>query len=656
MITNFTEWFDKVCSNLKREKVLAEIDNGFKGLKTDHERISLLSKYGSSFTNVSINESYNCKSNKTSEEYRKKGNEFYKKNKLDDALTAYSKSISFAINKSIELGLAYANRSAVLISLQEPVLCNYDITLAFKNSYPSNLYYKLYERRSKCFEITENNDEALKSIEESIKSLEVANANQNKKEGLKKRLAKSLKNLKERDVLSIKQNYLPFKNVMYCNSIPKLPTINKFYPSCTESFKIMKDETRGRYAAAAKKILPGEIIVIDKPFASISIPSSFDTHCYNCLDRFKVLYPCRLCASISYCSIECEQQSWQDYHKYECKYMNYLILDDIGLGHLALKMVSKLGLAALENFQKHHISFQNEIGLNKEENGFNEKGVFESKDYHCVYSLVGNSEKRKPSDLFRRSLISIFLCNILKNTGYFNTSIECDYQSHNVLVSTHLLKQIQMLPCNAHEVSELQLKDTEIANAELKEIGSAVYTTLSLLNHSCDPSVVRHCYGDTCVLRAIKHIDIGEEIVDNYGFLYPVEDKESRIQHLNEQYYFTCQCLPCTSNWPLYNDIPDELPNFKCIKCNMLFKHGLNVCSTCQNIDKEVKSFTTMHSNFQSCMKNVLKDGIIKGNLETLLEYLNFISSRAELPTIHLNNCQEIVKLCFSLQANFVKL
>ena len=59
---------------------------------------------------------------------------------------------------------------------------------------------------------------------------------------------------------------------------------------------------------------------------------------------------------------------------------------------------------------------------------------------------------------------------------------------------------MQNLPCNAHEVSEMELsggggsKDGSGRDSSLNEIGAAVFGVLSLINHSCDPNVVRHYY------------------------------------------------------------------------------------------------------------------------------------------------------------------
>ena len=41
---------------------------------------------------------------------------------------------------------------------------------------------------------------------------------------------------------------------------------------------------------------------------------------------------------------------------------------------------------------------------------------------------------------------------------------------------------------------------------QVHEIGAGVFGVLSLLNHSCDPNVVRHYYSCNAAVRAIRTI------------------------------------------------------------------------------------------------------------------------------------------------------
>ena len=80
-----------------------------------------------------------------------------------------------------------------------------------------------------------------------------------------------------------------------------------------------------------------------------------------------------------------------------------------------------------------------------------------------------------------------------------------------------ILKHLQNLPCNAHELSEMELPSNSSSNNNsssnsnnssnvVHEIGAGVFGVLSLLNHSCDPNVVRHYYSCNAAVRAIRTI------------------------------------------------------------------------------------------------------------------------------------------------------
>jgi SET and MYND domain-containing protein 4 len=60
-------------------------------------------------------------------------------------------------------------------------------------------------------------------------------------------------------------------------------------------------------------------------------------------------------------------------------------------------------------------------------------------------------------------------------------------------IGSLLLRQVQMLQFNAHEVAELQMASpSSLEGVKSVFMGAAVYPTLSLFNHSCEPSIVRY--------------------------------------------------------------------------------------------------------------------------------------------------------------------
>jgi len=59
---------------------------------------------------------------------------------------------------------------------------------------------------------------------------------------------------------------------------------------------------------------------------------------------------------------------------------------------------------------------------------------------------------------------------------------------------------LQIVTCNGVEVTELRVADT-LHRSHPVSVGLALYPTVSLLNHACDPVLELVFYADTCVHR-----------------------------------------------------------------------------------------------------------------------------------------------------------
>ena len=61
----------------------------------------------------------------------------------------------------------------------------------------------------------------------------------------------------------------------------------------------------------------------------------------------------------------------------------------------------------------------------------------------------------------------------------------------------------------------------------------------------------------------IRTIKKGEEVNIDYGFDFYGNSKEMRQRRAGTQYHFTCQCVACTQNWPVYNDMVNRPRTWK---------------------------------------------------------------------------------------------
>jgi SET and MYND domain-containing protein 4 len=94
-------------------------------------------------------------------------------------------------------------------------------------------------------------------------------------------------------------------------------------------------------------------------------------------------------------------------------------------------------------------------------------------------------------------------------------------------------------------------------------IGGGLYPTLALLNHSCDPGIVRYYKGNVVHVHVVKTIHPGEEISENYGPIFTMKKREDRQFTLKDQYKFDCRCPACTNNWPLYKEMDAGVMRFR---------------------------------------------------------------------------------------------
>ena len=226
---------------------------------------------------------------------------------------------------------------------------------------------------------------------------------------------------------------------------------------------------------------------------------------------------------------------------------------------------------------------------------------------------------------------------------------------------------LQVMQFNAHEISELQLKDkTDAGNSAF--IGGGIYPTVAFFNHSCDPGVVRYFNGNVIQLRAIKPIAEGQVIAENYGPIFTQMPKEERQQQLLRQYHFNCMCTPCMENWPTFKEMDDSHLRFRCDGLNRSCKNVLKVpldvndfmmkCSECgehTNIMKGLKSLQDTDMLFKTATR-LHETGDSKSALTKYVETLDILDQSLVPPfrTYHLT--QQGIKRCITEFGNKVYL
>lgn len=118
-----------------------------------------------------------------------------------------------------------------------------------------------------------------------------------------------------------------------------------------------------------------------------------------------------------------------------------------------------------------------------------------SSKYESVHNLLTHQAKRKPDDLLNRTLMAVYLLECLRRTSYFKENSgqqsAVELTENEIFVGELLLHHIQTLQFNAHEVSEVQIPNDNVEASSSECVGAALYPTLALFNHSCNPAVIR---------------------------------------------------------------------------------------------------------------------------------------------------------------------
>lgn len=143
--------------------------------------------------------------------------------------------------------------------------------------------------------------------------------------------------------------------------------------------------------------------------------------------------------------------------------------------HMALRMISQKNL-------KYFYDIRGDLERGQP---FEEYSKYPNNDYRKAYQLVCHESRRNAFSFFQYGFMSVFLVKCLKLSEFLSTDEEA------IFISSLILRNLQLLQFNTHEVYELK---EEIKQSDTKTvfIGGGLYPTLALFNHSCDPGIVRY--------------------------------------------------------------------------------------------------------------------------------------------------------------------
>ncbi|CRL02548.1 CLUMA_CG016128, isoform A [Clunio marinus] len=273
---------------------------------------------------------------------------------------------------------------------------------------------------------------------------------------------------------------------------------NKRNPSLAECLKLCVNDKYGRHIVTTKRLTPGDFVLIDKPFYK-SLDKNFScSRCVNCLKcNLFDLDPCKSCASVMFCSKVCEDNAWEEFHKFECSTIKKYTQDD---GFLMMiqrtlfkimkiyESVDNLG-KLLKNDLKSETIFDLDVSKGS-------RKQHEKKFVDVCFSL----EFSTPTDQ-EKSFAKSFV-----NYHPYIRQIWQTQSQKNILIE-FVIRVIGILNRNSFT---MHWNSSWISDGDAT--GCAVLPSASFINHSCSPNLHWICIDDEIIFIVRKPIEVNEQL------------------------------------------------------------------------------------------------------------------------------------------------
>lgn len=444
------------------------------------------------------------------------------------------------------MSLLIANRSAVFFNMRrfEDSLLDMNDSLSFGYNILSS--HNLITRKILSLRFLGRDKEAQDTYEKMLGLIEASSdiINERKKMMWIEKLSSAF-NQPIDQLTNLRLIYREEKQVLGSNL--KLPGASSF-------LQMSYQRTKGRLLKVNKNIKKGDILIVDKPIASILAAKFHDDYCNHCMINLHHRFvPCLTCDDVRYCSIQCQEESYESYHKIECQYYKSLILYPNGL-HV-LRILLSFGFneclkQSIEWDDSNHPMIPLEAWPTI---GF-------PKSFSSFYSLL-------PKDL---DSIEFKYCYPMAAALYAIITFK----------SLKLIDEYHLVYFGSHVMIDSLLKisrnaDTIFTSDFSLIIGSGIHLTSSLFNHDCDPNVETTYVGSKAIHSAKRDISLNDELCVSYGVNYAFDHLNDRKEFLFKSFMFECFCSRCLVEEYKVRDCP------KCSKELKRTKYGTIACVDC---------------------------------------------------------------------------
>ncbi|KAH0557873.1 hypothetical protein KQX54_012509 [Cotesia glomerata] len=455
---------------------------------------------------------------------------------LGKTVEVYNTAMSLALPGSKLLAHAFANRSIVLSNAAMYGESLKDIEHALKANYPDNMKASLFARKAK--NLLALNPTA--DIEDTLNEARQWALKMNDKE--KNKLLDNL------DKLKTKKYKKPVKERDNRMFVPFSPNENPIIKDTSAAIAINYSEKFGRHIVATRDMMAGEVVSVKRAYALVLSSEYRFKLCWNCSKHCWSSVPCNKCSNVIYCSEECRNVAWKDYHDIECSILHGLLssVHDYDCSNL---MSLRLFIKAIKEFGTVKTLYENVQRIDSTED-FTMKsftdGIYDDKKYASIYPLCGKPMGTRlkvqcavktlqymyfmalTSNIFGKKMINM---DELANYEYAVFVGKLLYH-HTALSSTNI--------CAIYAPS---------TNKGLLNCGVLLNPLESLYNHSCDPNVGYFVCLDTSTFITLQPIKKGDQLFISYGQEFHMMPTSKRREQLQNIRSYWCDCHACINNW-----------------------------------------------------------------------------------------------------------
>ena len=190
-----------------------------------------------------------------------------------------------------------------------------------------------------------------------------------------------------------------------------------------------------------------------------------------------------------FCSRRCQDEAMATYHVTESKFMDVLFQHGLRKKEwfLAIRAVTMKSLA-----------YFLEQGIGEHDPGYGTKDgiVYDGQDFKSLYNLVSHHSEWSFKEHAYKAFFSLFFVRCLQKSNYFGEHQSKEgvgeLNKEELLIGTLMIHIMEVATMNAHEIGQMEVEgETNWLLAQTKPVGCALEPTLVLLNHSCDPTLLR---------------------------------------------------------------------------------------------------------------------------------------------------------------------